>query len=295
VSENLRCILYMTAAMAGFALEDAVIKHLSASLPISQILACIGLGGVLVFTIIARLQAVPLWSPAMRTAAFAIRTLAELGAAILFVSAMVYASLATASAILQATPLVVSLGAALYLKQVVSLRQWLLIGLGFMGVLLVIQPGGDGFQPAALLAVLGVLFLALRDVITRSFTAALPTATISMWAFAAVMGAGVVSIPLFGPWVVIDWGHLGWFIVSAASGCAGYFAVVIATRGGDVAVVAPFRYSRLIFALILSVFLFDEQLNGWVFLGAALIVCSGIMTLVRQRSPRRALDSDLVV
>ena len=87
----------MTAAMAGFALEDAVIKHLSASLPISQILACIGLGGVLVFTIIARLQAVPLWSPAMRTAAFAIRTLAELGAAILFVSAMVYASLATAS------------------------------------------------------------------------------------------------------------------------------------------------------------------------------------------------------
>lgn len=285
----------MTAAMAGFALEDAVIKHLSASLPISQILAYIGLGGVLVFTIIARLQAVPLWSPAMRTAAFAIRTLAELGAAILFVSAMVYASLATASAILQATPLVVSLGAALYLKQVVSLRQWLLIGLGFMGVLLVIQPGGDGFQPAALLAVLGVLFLALRDVITRSFTAALPTATISMWAFAAVMGAGVVSIPLFGPWVVIDWGHLGWFIISAASGCAGYFAVVIATRGGDVAVVAPFRYSRLIFALILSVFLFDEQLNGWVFLGAALIVCSGIMTLVRQRSPHRALDSDLVV
>lgn len=285
----------MTAAMAGFAIEDAVIKHLSASLPISQILACIGLAGVLVFSVIARLQSVPLWSPAMRTAAFVTRTLAELGAAILFVSAMVYASLATASAILQATPLAVALGAALYLKQVVSLRQWLLIGLGFLGVLLVIQPGGDGFQPAALLAVLGVVFLALRDVITRSFTEALPTATISMWAFAAVMGAGFVSIPLFDPWVAIDWGHLGWFIVSAASGCAGYFAVVIATRGGDVAVVAPFRYSRLIFALILSIALFDEQPNLWVFLGAALIVCSGMMTLVRQRPSRRTLNSDIAV
>lgn len=294
MSENLRCILFMTAAMAGFAIEDAVIKHLSDSLPISQILVGVGACGVLVFAVTARLQGVSVWLPAMQTWGFWIRTFSELAAAVLFVSAMVYGSLSTASAILQATPLVVACGAALYLKQRISIRQWSLIGFGFVGVLMVIQPGGDEFQPAAILAVIGVLFLALRDVITRSLSAALPTATISMWAFSAVLGAGVLSAPVFGPFVSLDWTHLAWFAVSAGAGCAGYFSVVIATRGGDVAVVAPFRYSRLLFALALSVLLFNEAPNQWVYLGAGFIVVSGALTLITQRRPR-PLDPGLAV
>ncbi|MGA1206885.1 MAG: DMT family transporter [Litorivicinaceae bacterium] len=294
MSENLRCILFMTAAMAGFAIEDAVIKHLSDSLPISQILVGVGACGAIVFAVTARLQGVSVWLPAMQTWGFWIRTFSELAAAVLFVSAMVYGSLSTASAILQATPLAVACGAALYLKQRISIRQWSLIGFGFVGVLMVIQPGGDEFQPAAILAVIGVLFLALRDVITRSLSAALPTATISMWAFSAVLGAGVLSAPVFGPFVSLDWTHLAWFAVSAGAGCAGYFSVVIATRSGDVAVVAPFRYSRLLFALALSVLLFNEAPNQWVYLGAGFIVVSGALTLITQRKPR-PLDPGLAV
>lgn len=294
MSENLRCILFMTAAMAGFALEDAVIKHLSESLPISQILVGVGACGALVFAVIARLQGVSLWLPAMQTWSFWIRTFAELAAAVLFVSAMVYASLSAASAILQATPLAVACGAAFYLKQRVSIGQWGLIGLGFVGVVLVIQPGGTEFQPAALLAVFGVLFLALRDVITRSFSAALPTATISMWAFSAVLAAGLLSVPVFAPFVPLELTHLLWFALSAGAGCAGYFAVVNATRHGDVAVVAPFRYSRLLFALLLSVLVFDERPNQWVYLGAGFIVISGVMTLLAQRRSR-SLDPDLAI
>lgn len=285
----------MTAAMAAFAIEDAVIKYLSARLPISQILVGVGFCGVMVFAVIARMQGVSIRSRSLMTMPFVIRTLSELASALLFVSAMVYASLSTSTAILQATPLAVAIGGALYLKQVVSRVQWILIGLGFFGVLLVIQPGAAGFQPAALFAVAGVGFLALRDVITRTFTTALSTAAISVWAFAAVFGAGIVSIPIFGPFQPIDLATLWWFVFSAAAGCSGYYAVVMATRGGDVAVVAPFRYSRLVFALGLAMVFFDERPNDLALIGALCIVVSGILTLTTQRTGRARIDPDLAI
>ena len=181
--ENIRCIAFMVVAMAGFAVEDAVIKQLSYTMPISQVLLLIGIGGLLMFGMAALKTDAPLLTDEMVKGWFIIRTMSELASAICFVIAIVYASLSISSAILQATPLAVSLAAALFLKQRVSLGQWLLIGIGFVGVLCVIQPGLDGFKPAALSAVLGVMFLALRDSITRSISVSIPAVSVSFWAF----------------------------------------------------------------------------------------------------------------
>ncbi len=283
-TENSRYILFMVLAMAGFAIEDAVIKHLSRDLPVSQVLLLIGLGGMTAFSMIAFAKQSPIWVRGLLNRRFVLRTFCELASAILFVTAIVYASLSASTAILQATPLAVAFGAAVFLKQQVSMRQWILIALGFSGVLMIIQPGSDAFQPATLFAVAGVVFLAMRDVITRSISDSIPPLVISFWAFFALFLSGVVTTPVFGAYAPVDWHHMGWLVVSSVAGSLAYLSVVMATRGGDVAVIAPFRYSRLLFALVLAVLLFDEVLTLPVLVGSGLIIVSGLLTL---RMPRR--------
>jgi drug/metabolite transporter (DMT)-like permease len=288
-SENFRCILFMIAAMAGFAIEDAVIKQLSYAMPVSQVLMLIGCGGVLTFGVTAMLTHVRLFAAEVLKPWFVIRTVSELASAIFFVIAIVYASLSASSAILQATPLAVSLAAALFLKQHVSGRQWILIAIGFVGVLCVIQPGLDGFKPAALFAIVGVMFLALRDAITRSISVSIPAVAVSFWAFFALLMAGVVTIPFFADFTPVTLEHLGLLVVSTAAGTGAYFCIVMATRGGDVAVVAPFRYTRLLFALGLAVIFFDEDVNVMMILGSSLIIGSGIVMIVSSGSRRKQI------
>ena len=270
----------MVIAMAGFAVEDAVIKQLSYTMPISQVLILIGIGGLLMFGLTALKTGVRLVTNEMVKPWFIIRTISELASAICFVIAIVYASLSISSVILQATPLAVSLAAALFLKQHVSVRQWLLISIGFIGVLCVIQPGFDGFKPAALSAVLGVVFLALRDAITRSISVSIPAVSVSFWAFFALLSAGIITIPFFGKFGAITSYDLGLLAISALAGSGAYFCIVMATRGGDVAVVAPFRYTRLLFALALAITFFDEQINPMMLVGSCLIIGSGIIMFV---------------
>ena len=278
--ENIRCIVFMVVAMAGFAIEDAVIKQLSYTMPIPQVLMLIGIGGLLIFGITAVVTGVHLVTDDMVRPWFIIRTTSELASAICFVIAIVYASLSISSAILQATPLAVSFAAAVFLKQQVSRRQWSLIAIGFVGVICVVQPGLDGFRPAALAAVLGVVFLALRDAITRSISVSIPAVSVSFWAFFALFIAGIVTIPFFGKFGVITFVDVGLLAVSALAGSGAYFCIVMATRSGDVAVVAPFRYTRLLFALGLAVAVFDEQINALMILGSSLIVGSGMAMFV---------------
>ena len=288
--ENIRCILFMTAAMAGFAIEDAVIKQLSYSMPVSQVLMLIGCGGVLTFGVAAMLTHPHLFAPEVTNPWFVVRTVSELASAIFFVIAIVYASLSVSSAILQATPLAVSLAAAFFLKQHVSRRQWTLIAIGFFGVLMVIQPGLDGFKPAALSAIVGVIFLALRDAITRFISVSIPAVVVSFWAFSALLTAGVVTIPFFGDFTPVTLDHLSLLVVSTLAGAGAYFCIVMATRGGDVAVVAPFRYTRLLFALVLAVIFFDEEVNAMMVLGSSLIIGSGIVMIVSSGSGRKRTD-----
>ena len=280
----------MTAAMAGFAIEDAVIKQLSYSMPVSQVLMLIGCGGVLTFGVITMLTHLRLFAPEVTNPWFVVRTVSELTSAIFFVIAIVYASLSVSSAILQATPLAVSLAAALFLKQPVSGRQWTLIAVGFFGVLMVMQPGLDGFKPAAVFAIVGVIFLALRDAITRFISVSIPAVVVSFWAFFALLMAGVITIPFFGDFAPVTLDQLRLLVVSTLAGAGAYFCIVMATRRGDVAVVAPFRYTRLLFALGLAVIFFDEEVNAMMVLGSSLIIGSGIVMIVSSGSGRKRID-----
>ena len=281
--ENMRCIFYMVVAMAGFAIEDAIIKQLSNSMPIPQILILIGAGGLIAFFLAASYRRIPLFSAEIRNPWFLIRSLCELAAAISFVTAIVHGSLSISSAIIQATPLVVVVGGAFVLRQRVSSLKWILVLIGFVGVLLVTQPGLEGFKPATLFAVAAVFFLAIRDIITRSISVSIPVITISFWAFFASLFAGIITVPFFEPFQLPSSKDALLVTASVCTASLAYCAVVLATRAGEISVVAPFRYTRLLFALGLAVVFFDENINALMLLGSVLIAASGVMMLAVTR------------
>ena len=159
---NSKYIAFMTLSMAGFAIEDAIIKELSYSMPISQVLISIGIIGLLVFYVLALINNVSLLSSKIKTITFIFRMFCELISSICFVITIVFVSLSVSSAVLQITPILVAIGGAIFFKQSVLLYQWLFIFVGFLGVLLVIQPSAEGFSLISLLAIVGSFFLPLE-------------------------------------------------------------------------------------------------------------------------------------
>ena len=201
-----------------------------------------------------------------------------------FVNAIVFTTLSSASAILQATPLVLTLGAAVFLSEPVGWRRWSAILIGFFGVLMIVRPGLAGFTPLSLFAVLGVLGLAVRDLATRKTTKSLSTRQLSFLGFLAIVPAGAGLIA-FGPDVLTPMSLRSLAIMSIALviGVVAYYGIVAAMRVGDIGFVTPFRYTRLIFALILGASIFGDRPDKWTLIGAAIIVASGIYTVWRER------------
>jgi drug/metabolite transporter (DMT)-like permease len=293
--DNMRGILLMVGAMAAFAVEDMFIKRVAADLPTGQILVVLGLGGALAFGLAAARRGVRLVSADLLLPAVILRNLGELIATIGFVTALALTPLSTASAILQATPLAVTCGAALFLGAEVGWRRWSAIGAGFLGVLIIIRPGLEGFEPAALFAVQGVAGLALRDLATRRVPARVSTAQLSAYAFAMVTLAGAALLALDGPARPATAPNARDLALALGFGIAGYWAITAAMRVGEIAVVTPFRYTRMIFALALGAAVFGERPDAATLAGAGLIVASGLYTVLRERRSGRALPSSAEV
>jgi drug/metabolite transporter (DMT)-like permease len=218
-----------------------------------------------------------------------LRNFGELLGTLGFVMAIALTPLSSASAILQATPLAVTLGAALFLGEAVGWRRWAAILVGFCGVLMVIRPGMAGFEPASLFAVLAVFGLAARDLATRAVPRTISSMQLSTYAFATLVPTGVILLAFHGTPAVpsaVNWRDLA---LALLCGVSAYYAIVAAMRLGDVAVITPFRYSRLVFALIIGVTLFDERPDVWTLAGAGIIIASGIYTFWRERRLARRM------
>lgn len=290
-SDNLVGILLMLGAMAAFAIEDMFIKQLSGALPAGQILIVLGVGGFLIFATIARAKGRRLWTRDLLLPAVLLRNFGEIIGTSGYVLAVVLTPLSSASAILQATPLMVALGAGLFLGHHVGWRRWVAISIGFVGVLIIIRPGLEGFQPASLFAVQGVIGLSIRDLATRAIPAHVSTSVLSAFGFGVVAPAGAVLLLFETAPVIPDSGQLGLLAAALIIGPIGYYAIVAAMRIGEIPVVTPFRYVRLVFAMIIGVLVFDEVLDFWTLLGAAIIIGSGMFTIYREARARKALST----
>ena len=278
----MRGILFMLLAMAGFALEDLFIKLLSSHLPVSQILFILGFSGTAVFLVIALLTHAPILHRDLLNRPVIVRTLCELFAALFFTSAIALTPLSSVASILMTTPLMVTMGAAIFFGEKVGWRRWTAIMIGFFGVLLILRPGFDSFMPASLLAVIATIFLAVRDLATRTMQIDISTTTVSIYAFFAMGISGFFAMPFFSAMVIPSSIEIVYLISAVFVGVIGYYAIVLATRNGDVSVISPFRYSRLVFAMLLSIIILRERPDLLTLSGAAIIVASGIYAFIRE-------------
>ncbi len=281
---NLVGALCMIGSMAVFAVEDAFIKAASETLPTGQILILFGLGGALLFAGLSRLEGRALYHPDVVSGPMRARVVLEVAGRLFYTLAITLIPLSTATVILQATPLFVVAGAALVFGEAVGWRRWGAVALGLVGVLVIVRPGTDDFSGLSVLAVIGMLGFAGRDLASRAAPASLSTSILGLYGFLAVLAAGAIFSAWEGaPFTAPGLGASLCLAGAVGVGVAAYALLMRAMRTGDVSAVTPFRYTRLLFGTALGIALFGERLSAAMVAGSALIVVSGLFILWRGR------------
>jgi len=287
ISENLRGILLMCASMAAFTINDTFMKSVTTTLPLYQtitlrgLIAVTGLGLLVIVTRAYRFRL-----NRRDGGLILLRSLADVAATILFLEALLRMPLANLSAILQALPLFITLGAAVVYGDRIGWRRMTAILVGLIGVLIIIRPGTEGFDRWALLGIASVACVVVRDLSVRPIQGELPSALVALGAAVAVTGMGLIGASCQGlqPVSGVEAAKVlgaGLFLI------VGYLTSVMAMRHGDIGLVAPFRYTSLLWAIALGFLVFGNLPDAWTLLGAAIVVGAGIFTLLRERSLRR--------
>lgn len=288
MSPNTIGALLMMASMACFTLNDSLLKLIGGTVPLFQLIFLRGLlTTILILATKGRLGPMHLDIVRRDWGFIALRCIGEIGAAYFFLSALMNMPLGNVSAILQVVPLTITLASALFLREAVGWRRMLAILIGFCGVMMIVKPGAEGFNIWSVYALISVLCVTVRDLATRQLSKTVPSMTVTLVTAASIaIAAGIAS--LTSPWVPVS-GDLALMIAGASVFVlGGYFFSIQVMRTGDVSFVAPFRYTGLIWALVLGWFVFGDW-PGWMTLtGAFIVVSMGIFTLYRERRLQRA-------
>jgi drug/metabolite transporter (DMT)-like permease len=291
ISDNLRGALYMNLSMFAFTVNDTFMKAVTHTLPLYQTIALRGVISVAGLLLIARLTGGFTLNIAARDARLiALRSLADVAATIFFLSALMNMPLANLSAVMQAAPLAVTLGAALWFKDRIGWRRLTAIIVGFIGVMIIIRPGTDGFSIWSVLGLGSVLTIVVRDLAVRPLSKAVPSIMVALGAGVAVTTMGFIVAPFQGLQPV----NAGQALQVLGAGLMltiGYLCAVTAMRVGDIGFVAPFRYMSLMWAILLGWLAFNTLPDGYSILGAAIVVATGIYTLLRERKLRRTAEA----
>ncbi len=286
-SDNLRGIGAMLAAMAAFVVNDAMMKLAAAGLPTGQV---IFLRGLLIVPVLAALMlasATPATLEMLRRPGILARCVAEVAAAVLYLSALFHMPIAECTAILQFTPLALTAGAALFLGAPVGWRRWLATLVGLIGVLIIIRPGASAFNPYAALALLSVLFIAARDLITRRLGKDVPTIVIAFTSTAAVAVSSLGLLP-FETWRWPSPAAMLALIGASAALLGAQYWIILAMRTGDIAVVAPFRYSIILWAIMAGFLVWREVPDLATWIGIAIVTSAGLYTFLREHRLAKA-------
>ena len=277
---------WMSLSMAGFVLNDTLMKSLAGEIPLFQAIFLRGLCASALVAMWAWHRGALRHRPAGRDRPLVLwRVVGEIGATSLFLTALFNMPIANATAILQATPLVVALAAAWFLGAEIGWRRYSAIGVGFLGVLLIVRPGTEGFNAFSLSALAAVIFLVIRDLSTRCFSAAMPSLLITViTSLAITVFSGVVAA--FGDWVAVDLNAALCLGGAAVLLLVGYYAGILAMRVGEIGFVQPFRYSNLLWAILLGFLVFGETPAPLTWLGVAIVTGTGLYTLHRERVRR---------
>ncbi len=276
----------MTGGMCAFTVNDAFMKSLSGDIPLFQAVLLRGIVAIICLTIMCRvMDQLHFNLPRRDWGLILLRTLGEVGGTYFFLTALFHMPIANVSAILQALPLAVSLAATLFLGEALGWRRFAAIAIGFVGVVLIIQPGGADFSSYSIYALIAVACITLRDLAVRRMSVQVPVVFVALIAAIGVTALGAIG-SLFITWQPMS--ATSAMQIGGATICLifGYIFSVSAMRSGEISFVAPFRYTSLLVALILGMAVFNEWPNVLTVLGASIVVATGLFTLWRERRLR---------
>lgn len=278
LSDNTRGAIYMNVAMLAFTLNDSLVKAVTATLPLFQAIALRGAVATAALLALAAMSGALVVPRGQALVALSLRTLAEIGGTVFFLGALTQMPLANLSAIMQSMPLAVTLAAAIIFRERVSPAQLAAILIGMGGVLLIIRPGTQGFDVWSVMGLASVACVVVRDLATRVMPTSLPSVTVAVAASAGVMLTGI-AVTLVQGWQPVSLQQFGLVSGAAAFLVVGYLFVVKMMRVGSIAVIAPFRYTALLWALVLGWVIFGTFPDHLTLLGAGIIVATGLFTL----------------
>ncbi len=276
----------MLAAMASFACGDSLMKLSATEMPTGELVWLRATGMAAAAFIYAALSGALRNAWKLLARPMLLRAIGDVGGALAFQSALARMAFADLIAIIQINPLTVTAASAVFLNERVGWRRWTAAAVGLVGVLLIIRPGTSAFTWWSLLAIVSVLFATLRDVSTKSIDLAVPAALIMLFS-SSVVAMGALVLVLFEDWVWPGPGLLLQVAGASAFSLVGHICIITAVRKGELSAVAPFRYSILIWALLLGLLIWGDLPDTMTLIGMAIVTGAGIYTFRREMIARR--------
>ena len=288
--KNSKGILLMLISMAAFAVGDTFVKISGSFLSPSQIMFFLISGGLIIFTLIALSKGERLRDRRAFSPILLIRYSAEMLGLVAMIMGLTKIPLSVVGTVTQASPILVAAGAVIFFKEAVSWRRWSSIIIGFFGVVLVIQPTGQSLDFAVIWPVVALVAFSVRDLVTRLTPSDIPSASIATFTMIAAFPFTVAWVFFSGQKFFppgIDWAVVAGMIIL---GSIGYLLLITSLRIGDLSAIMPFRYSRIVFLLILGVLVFGERPTLSMLAGSALILISGLYIMWRERLVAQGLN-----
>ena len=287
---NAKGIVMMLFSMASFALGDTFVKTSESFLSPAQIMFFLISGGLILFALIAVAKGENLKEPRAFAPVLLLRYCTEMIGLLGMIMALTSVPLSIVGAVTQASPILVAVGAVIFLRETVSWRRWSSIAIGFCGVVLVIQPWGESLDYAVLWAVLALVGFSVRDLVTRLTPPDIASASLATFTM-------VAALPFTATWVLFTGekffpAEINWIIVGCMVilGSVGYLLLITSLRLGELSAIMPFRYSRIVFLLIFGVLFFGESPSLSMLLGSALVIVSGIYLMWREHVVKQRLN-----
>ena len=284
MSENFRGAVLMMICMGAFVLNDAFVRLAGGSLPLAQILFFRGLLTTITLLLVAFYTGVfKLKVPRQDKWLIFFRSVTEALTAYFFLTAVMNMPFANVTAILQILPMTVTFAAAVIFKEKVGKFRISLIFFGFLGVILIINPAKDGFNIYAGYALISVLLITIRDVLSRKLSFDVPTLIPTVSASLGVLLFSTILIinTAFQPPSLQN----SFFIGSAAFFIIfGYYTAILVMRAGEISFISPFRYSAILFALLIGFIFFEEQPSKTALLGMIIVLVSGVALIKRNNT-----------
>lgn len=284
MNDNTRGILFMILAMATMLTSDTVVKSVAQELPLFQIIFIRHIFMTAGLGVMAMRDGGLRFRPTShQTQLIGLRTIGEVGIVCFYMTALTMMPLGTGTALFQLQPLAVALAAAIFLAQPIGPRRLLAILVGFGGVLLIVRPGTEAFSFGAVLTLLAVVCVCLRDITTRIMGASVPASVLAVMGSTALLVLSFAIMMVQGSWAPMTLAQFGLIFAGAFFLMVGYLAMVFAMRFGDIAAISPFRYVALVFGILYGFLFFGEVPQPIMLLGALIIVASGLYSFLRER------------